>query len=462
MPKLCCKGAINFTIAGKIKMDRFISPDRWNQLFTKASHWFDAHVLDPAAAIQLGVIVAAYVLALLIAPRLRAGLDRLAQRTASYPRLAIICRSASSLMAWAVSLVFLWIVMLVAQAMGVANWMLELTASLVAAWVIIGIVRGFIASPVLATLFAVTAWGLAALNILDLVEPTAALLNSLGITLGSVRISVLGVIKGVFVFVFLLWLAILVTDILERQIKKSTSLTPSIQVLSAKFLKVALIATAIAAGVNSIGIDLTAFAVFTGALGVGIGFGLQKVISNLVSGVILLLDRSIKPGDVITVGTTFGWVNTMGARYTSLLTRDGIEHLVPNEDLITQRVENWSYSDNKVRISVLFGVHYQSDVKKARELALEAASECERVLQNEAIVCSMTEFGDSSVNFRLRVWINDPQNGTGNVRGDILMRLWDKLHEHDIEIPYPQRDLHLRSSEPLTINLQRPSADSKK
>jgi small-conductance mechanosensitive channel len=174
--------------------------------------------------------------------------------------------------------------------------------------------------------------------------------------------------------------------------------------------------------------------------------------------VILLLDRSIKPGDVISVGNTFGWVDKMGARYTSLLTRDGIEHLVPNEDLITQRVENWSYSDNMVRVPILFGVHYDSDVKLARELALEAARECARVLKDPPPVCSMTEFGDSSVNFRLRVWIDDPQNGTGNVRGDVLMRLWDKLHEHNIEIPYPQRDLHLRSSEPLTVHLRRSSA----
>lgn len=444
-------------------MDNLFSSEELNQLYAKAGAWFESHVLDTTAAIQLAIIIAAYLLALLIAPSMRAGLDRLAQRTANFPRLSNICRSASALMAWALSLAFLWIVMLVAQLMGATSWLLEITTSLVGAWVVIGIVRGFIASPILAAIFAVTAWGLAALNILDLIEPMAVLLNSLAITFGTVRISALGVVKGIFVFVFLLWIAILVTDILERQIKRSTSLTPSIQVLSAKFLKVGLITIAIVAAVNSIGVDLTAFAVFTGALGVGIGFGLQKVISNLVSGVILLLDRSVKPGDVITVGTTFGAVNTMGARYTSLLTRDGIEHLVPNEDLITQRVENWSYSDDRVRISVHFGVHYQSDVRRARELALEAARESDRVLKDQPIVCSMTEFGDSSVNFRLRVWIDDPENGTGNVRGDILMRLWDKLHEHDIEIPYPQRDMHLRSSEPIRVQLHDPSAvDSEK
>jgi small-conductance mechanosensitive channel len=441
-------------------MDRTALSQKLEQAVATLRQWVDANVMDQAAAIQFGVIVGTYLLAIIIAPRLRPGIDRLAGLLSGYPRLSTLCRSASAALSWTIWLLFLLVAMLFSETLGIRDWMLELAASLIAAWIVVRLISGFISNALWSCVVGVTVWGLAALNILDLVEPTAALLDSFSITFGKVRLSALGVIKGAFVLTALLWLAILVTDMLERQIRKSRSLTPSIQVLFVKFLKVILIAVAIAAGINSIGIDLTALAVFTGALGVGIGFGLQKVVSNLISGIILLLDRSIKPGDVITVGTTFGWVDKMGSRYTSLLTRDGIEHLVPNEDLITQRVENWSYSNNKVRISVLFGVHYNSDVKKARELALEAAHESDRVIQDEPIVCSMTEFGDSSVNFRLRFWINDPQNGTGNVRGDILMRLWDKLHEHDIEIPYPQRDLHLRSSEPLTIRLQRNASDS--
>lgn len=437
-------------------MEKLLSSSDVARLIETIENWLDTHVLDPAAALQLGVIAVAYVVALIAAPRVRPALDRVGQRVSGNPRLAILCRSASSLVSWAVLLVLLWTIMVFAEPLGLSDWLLELTASLLTAWIVARIASGFIKNALWSCIVGTTVWGLAALNILDLVEPTAELLDSLDMTIGTVRISALGIIKGAFVLAFLLWLAILVTDILERQIKKSSSLTPSIQVLFTKFLKVLLIATAIAAGINAIGIDLTAFAVFTGALGLGIGFGLQKVISNLVSGIILLLDRSVKPGDVIAVGTTFGWVDKMGARYTSLLTRDGIEHLIPNEDLITQRVENWSYSDNLVRIGVSFGVHYKSDVKKARDLALEAADDVERVLKNPPPVCNMTEFGDSSVNFLLRVWVSDPQNGTGNVRGQILMALWDKLQEHDIEIPYPQRDLHLRSAEPLTVEIRKP------
>ena len=137
-----------------------------------------------------------------------------------------------------------------------------------------------------------------------------------------------------------------------------------------------------------------------------------------------LLDRSIKPGDVIAVGDTYGWVNTMSARYVSLLTRDGIEHLIPNEDLITQRVENWSYSNSQIRVSIEFGVHYQSDIKLARDLALEAAREHERVLASPEPVCGLKEFGDSSVNFTIHCWIRDPEEGVGNVRSEVLKRLW--------------------------------------
>lgn len=436
-------------------MENILSSSEIDNLIETVRNWLDANVLDPSAAVQLAVIAAACVVAFVAARFVRPALDRVSERVAGQVRLAVLCRSVAIVLPWAMWLVLLWAVMLFAEMLGMADWALELTSSLLSAWIVIRILSGFIRNAVWSCIVGITVWSLAALNILDLLEPTAALLDSLDVTLGSVRISVLGILKGSFVLAFLLWLAILVTDLLERQISKSRSLTPSIQVLFTKFLKIILIATAIAAGIKAIGIDLTAFAVFTGALGLGIGFGLQKVISNLVSGVILLLDRSIKPGDVITVGTTFGWVNTMGARYTSLLTRDGIEHLVPNEDLITQRVENWSYSDSLVRVPIDFGVHYKSDVKKARELALEAALDCERVLETPPPVCSMTEFGDSSVNFQLRIWIRDPQNGTGNVRGDVLMKLWDKLQEHDIEIPYPQRDLHLHSAEPLAVHIQK-------
>jgi len=239
-----------------------------------------------------------------------------------------------------------------------------------------------------------------------------------------------------------------------------TGLSPSMRVLFGKLTHTVLVALAVLAGLNAVGVDLTALTVLGGAIGLGLGFGLQKVISNFVSGIILLADRSIKPGDVIVVGNTYGWVKQLSARYVSLVTRDGKEHLVPNELLITERVENWSYSDNNVRVRVPIGISYNSDVRRAIELVLEAAGESPRVLKSPSPNCLLTGFGDSSVDLELRLWINDPEEGVGNVQSDVLLRVWDKFHENGIEIPFPQRDVHIKSVPPEGVPVPAPSAPS--
>ena len=216
--------------------------------------------------------------------------------------------------------------------------------------------------------------------------------------------------------------------------------------MTTKLLRITLIIVAVLLALSSVGLDLTPFAVFGGALGVGLGFGLQKVVSNFISGIILLLDKSIKPGDVISIGDTYGWVKSLNARYVSLDTRNGIEHLIPNEDLIINRVENWSYSNNRVRLTIPVGVHYKSDVRKAMEICRDAAASTQRILQDPAPVCQLRGFGDSSVDLEIRMWIDDPQKGRANVISDVLLMVWDKFHEHGIEIPYPQRDLYLKTA----------------
>ena len=177
----------------------------------------------------------------------------------------------------------------------------------------------------------------------------------------------------------------------------------------------------------------------------GLGFGLQKIFSNLVAGFILLTDKSIKPGDTINIAGQYGKIETLGARYVSVITRDGIEHLVPNEELITNRVENWSYSHDNVRLKIPVGVHYESDVHQAIGLCREAASNVKRVLAHPAPVCLLKGFGDSSVDLEIRIWIKDPMNGCANVKNEVLLGVWDLFHAHGIQIPYPQRDLHLKS-----------------
>ena len=168
---------------------------------------------------------------------------------------------------------------------------------------------------------------------------------------------------------------------------------------------------------------------------------------------ILLMDKSVKPGDVIAVDDTFGWINRLSARYVSLITRDGTEHLIPNEDLISQRVENWSYSDSLIRLKLPIGVAYESDVPLAMKLAVEAAETVERVLKSPAPVCRLMEFGSDSVNLELRIWIADPQKGVANVQSDVLLNVWNLYHEYGVEFPFSQRDLHLKSAVPLSVQL---------
>ena len=267
------------------------------------------------------------------------------------------------------------------------------------------------------------------------------------------------VIEGLFSLAVLLWLATVCSRVLERRISRLPNLTPSVQVLFSKLLKIVLITIAIVAAIRTVGIDLTAFAVLSGAIGVGIGFGLQKAVSNLISGVMLLLDKSIKPGDVIAVGGTYGWVSSLGARYVSVVTRDGIEHLIPNEDFITQGVENWSYSNSKVRLKIPIGISYKSDVRKAQGLCLDAAAEVSRVVADPPPVCPLKGFGDSSVDLELRIWIEDPQNGVSNVKSEVLLLVWDKFHEHGIEIPFPQRDLHLKPPADVNVWMSGPAPE---
>jgi len=263
------------------------------------------------------------------------------------------------------------------------------------------------------------------------------------LTVGGVRISALLVLNAVLSLAILLWVAVMASRVLERRITQSVQLTPTFQVLLIKLLKVVLVGIAIALALSTVGIDLTAFAVLGGAIGLGIGFGLQKIVSNLIAGVIILLDKSIKPGDVISVGETFGWINSLGARYASVVTRDGTEYLIPNEDLITQQVVNWSYSNDAVRLKIPIGISYKSDPRQAIALCFDAAREESRILKLPAPNVLLKGFGDSSVDIEMRVWIRDPRNGVSNIKSAILLRVWDKFHEHGIEIPYPQRDLHL-------------------
>jgi small-conductance mechanosensitive channel len=325
------------------------------------------------------------------------------------------------------------------------SYFIGIVAKLALAWILISVVSKIIRNRSLSRLVAMGCWAVVALSMLGLLGNTGAALDSVAFTMGDVRLSLLNILKGILLVVGLLWLASTVGNFFDRQINQVEDLTPSLKVLIGKIVKIFLFIIAVVVAASSIGIDLTALTIFSGAVGVGIGFGLQKVVSNFISGIIILLDKSIKPGDTISLGETFGWIRELRARFVSVVTRDGKEFLIPNEDFITQQVVNWSFTDKLIRLDVPFGVSYDSDPHEVSRLAIESCSAIQRISKSKPPVCWMTEFGDSSVNFLLRFWIKDPRNGLTNIRGTVLLALWDTFKEHDIDIPYPHTEVIIKN-----------------
>jgi small-conductance mechanosensitive channel len=328
------------------------------------------------------------------------------------------------------------------------SYLLTIVAELATAWLFVIFATRLIRSVVLRTVVRYGAWIYVTLAIVNLRDEAATLLDGIGFNLGEMRLSLLVVLQAALVLALLITGARLITRTTAARIERNEDISPSMRVLVVKVMQVALYGAAIVVGLRSVGVDLTGLAVLSGAIGVGLGFGLQKVVSNLVSGVIILLDKSIKPGDVISLGDTFGWIQTLGARYASVVTRDGKEYLIPNEDLITNQVVNWSHSDQFVRLDIHFGTSYGDDPHNVRRIAIEAAQGVKRVLATKPPVCHITGFGDSSVDYILRFWISDPTGGLTNIRGNVYLALWDAFQANGISIPFPQREVRVLNDAP--------------
>jgi small-conductance mechanosensitive channel len=315
------------------------------------------------------------------------------------------------------------------------------TIHLVAAWIVVRLASIMVRDPIFSRLVAITAYTIATLSILDLLDPIMALFDRLAITLGDFRLSLLAVIEAMLALGVLLWLAVLVSRILERRIYALPNLTPSLQLLIGKIVKATFITIAVVIALSSVGFDITAIAVFSGGLGVGIGFGLQKLISNMISGIILLLDRSIKPGDVIQVGDTYGWVASLGARYVSIETRDGTEYLVPNEDIITHQVVSWSHQNDLTRIKIRVHVPFESHLDQALAVLVAAASRPPRVLRDPSPRALILDFTEGRAELELRFWIRDAHNGIRNISGEVRLEIWRLFRAAGILLSAPQRDV---------------------
>lgn len=419
-----------------------------NHLVSQAREFFFLHVFSWAMAAQIAVVG----LVLLFAKRAIRGIDawftRLKEQCSLAPELCAdllfvmtFKRAAHSFLAF----IFLWILYDIAKHFGWAREGIYTAGVILMALTLMRLFTGVMKNRFWARILAGAIWLWAALYIFHLMTPWENFLSQISLKLGQVQISLLQLTRALPIFLVLYWLSRNLSIIWWFWLRVGSGLTPAVQILLSRLGTIFLFSASVVLVLHYLGIDLYVFALFGGALGLGLGFGLQKVFSNLVSGFFLLADKSIKPGDVIQLGDKYGWINFLGGRYISVLARNGTEHLIPNEKLITEEVINWSYSQNLVRLEVPVGIDYTADLEKARDLMLETAAATDRILKDPEPACLLLSFGDNAVNLELRVWINDPQNGIGPVKSNLLWGIWKRFRDHGIEMPYPQRDVHLKS-----------------
>jgi small-conductance mechanosensitive channel len=396
---------------------------------------------------QLGGILVVGIIAYWLSRLVRGGLTRIALNWLPRTWGPGFIRSAQDVAMPAFWLLLLWAGSLAGTGLGTALPIVNAATDLVLAWICIRLLSFTVRSPTTSTVISIIAWTIAALNILGLYRPLIAWLRSLHVYDGKQNhITVLDTLDALVILVVLLWLTRLIYRFLQRQISHSQSLTPSLQALLSQLLQILLPTVAVVIALETVGVDLTTLTVAFGALGLGVGLGLQRLVANLVAGLTLLLGKTIKPGDIIEYKNSYGWITGMGAGYVTVRTRDGVEHLIPNDYFLQNGVENWSYSDVRLRLHVPVGISYGSDVHQAIAVCLEAAKAVKRVIARPEPICVLKEFGDSSVNLEIRFWIEDPRNGTTNVKSEVLLQVWDRFKEAGIVLPYPQRDVHIIST----------------
>src|SRR5450631_504459 len=323
------------------------------------------------------------------------------------------------------------------------SYLLSVAANLAFAWLIVRLITSVIRNTFIVRLVALSAWLVAALSILGQLGPAIDALDAVSIVLGGLRLTPLLLIKLGALLVVALWLTNIASNFAESRITKSGDLTPSIQVLLVKMVRLALMIFAVAVTLSAVGINLSALAIFSGAAGVGIGFGLQKIVANFISGIILLADKSVKPGDLVTIGDSTGRISAMKTRYISVAAGDGREFLIPNEDLVTQKVTNWTYTDKNTLVKISFSTSYDADPRLVCTLAIDVAAAAKRTIKGKPPNCILTEFAEAGMKFALTFWIADP-DGMDNVKSEVMLALWDVFKREGIKVPYPVRELRIQ------------------
>jgi small-conductance mechanosensitive channel len=423
-----------------------------DKIWSQVREYFFLHVLSWAMAAQFVVIGCALLLAYKISGGMRVWLRRQQEQYATNPEagadLGKLLHFVNVIDAF-LAFILLAIVYTIADHFHWRRNELFAAGTLLIGLTLVRLFTDEMKSRLWAKILIIAIWVyallLASLCLFNRIDFWQRFLQGVVFQLGQVHFSLLQVNRAFFLLLALYWVSKNLRIFFHFWLKIKSGLTAAFQIMLYRLGNIFLFSLCLVIVFTYLGLDLTVFALFSGALGLGLGFGLQRVFANLVSGFIILADKSIKPGDVIQLKDTYGWINFLGSRYISVITRNGTEHLIPNENLINDEVINWSYSHNLVRLKIPVGVGYGSDLEKARELMMAAAAETPRVLKDPAPTCFLVGFGDSSVNLEARVWINDPQNGLASVKNSILWGVWHRFRDHGIELPFPQRDVHLKS-----------------
>ncbi|MEL6386673.1 MAG: mechanosensitive ion channel domain-containing protein [Pseudomonadota bacterium] len=419
--------------------------------------WLQANILTPefliAAGIQVGAIFGALFVGVIFSPTvkrlLRMGLARLPDGIRKFvedplPRLVLPALWAGAL----------WVATTIVEGMGQPAATVRIAASLGTAWLMIKTATLFVPEglrkPV--TWLALAIAVLAAFGVLD---DVIAWSYTVGPVFGGRTINPPFLLQAVVTAAVFLFGASWLSKKLKTRVETLPQVEPSLRILLSNALQIGLFFAAAVLTLAGLSIPLSGLAVLGGAIGVGIGFGMQQIVANFISGVILLTDRSIKPDDVIEVDETYGVVKSLGLRYASVVTRDGKEHLIPNEQLITDKVVNWSYSNKEVRIKRRLRVEYETDLKMACSLVVEGAKMTPRVIEQPAPVCLVMEFGEEAVELEARFWVNDPENGINNVGSAVMLNVWDRFKEHGIDIPLRHEDVLITPGSTLKVEMVR-------
>ena len=432
----------------------------WAQpIFRDPVSWAKDYVLDTAVLIpvlwQVGSILAALALGILFAPRTRdfvnSALSRVPERSRS-----LIDETLPRLVRPALWAALLYAAQAAMASNGMDSALVRIASSLSVAWLLIRLVTTFLPQGLRKTASWVI-WVFAALYALGILDEVITWLSSIGPPFGNRTISPVFVVQAILTVALFMFAANWLAKKLKTRVDDLPQVEPSLRILMGNAVQVGLFFGAALLAMAGLGIPLSGLAVLGGAIGVGLGFGMQQIVANFISGVILLTDRSIKPDDVIEVDETYGVVKSLGLRYASVITRDGKEHLIPNEMLITDKVVNWSYSNKEVRVKRRLRVEYESDLRQAVELVQQGAMETDRVLARPAPKCLVMEFGDEAIEIEVRFWINDPENGVSNVSSAVMLNIWDRFKEAGIDIPLRHEDVMITPGSTLKVEMVKQS-----